>query len=254
MRITFLGSGSAFCLDNYQSNMLIEDGNLKLLFDCGSDIRFALKEQGLNALNIDGVYISHLHADHVGGLEYIAFMNYFVKTIKTGFRPALIGNHQLIRDVWKKTLCGGLQSIQMVDAKLDTFFDVKSVQTNGTFIFGQTEYKLVQTVHVVADRTLVKSFGLIFRTPGGKKIFITSDTQFSPSQLKDFIVQADMVFHDCETSPYASGVHAHYDDMKSLPDELKAKIWLYHVSDGELPDAEADGFQGIVKKGSVFDF
>jgi len=41
MKILALGTGSAFTLNNYQTSFLIDD---ELLFDCGGDIRFALKE------------------------------------------------------------------------------------------------------------------------------------------------------------------------------------------------------------------
>lgn len=38
MNLTFLGSGSAFTTENYQSNIIIDNAGKKLLFDCGSDI------------------------------------------------------------------------------------------------------------------------------------------------------------------------------------------------------------------------
>lgn len=36
MKIKFLGSGSAFCFGNYQSNIMVETENKKLLIDCGT--------------------------------------------------------------------------------------------------------------------------------------------------------------------------------------------------------------------------
>jgi ribonuclease BN (tRNA processing enzyme) len=64
--IKFLGTGSSFTLDNFQTNFLLTlDNGYRLLVDCGSDIRHALKAHtDLTYLDIDGVYISHLHADH----------------------------------------------------------------------------------------------------------------------------------------------------------------------------------------------
>ena len=92
MKLIFLGSGSAFTMDNYQSNMILEtetteveslslshkgvdvDVDLattrkRLLIDCGSDIRWSLAEQGLSYKDIQNIYISHLHPDHFSGLE-----------------------------------------------------------------------------------------------------------------------------------------------------------------------------------------
>jgi hypothetical protein len=49
-------------------------------------------------------------------------------------------------------------------------------------------------------------------------------------------------------------VHAHYEELKELPAEIKQKMWLYHYSDGVLPDAQADGFAGFVKPRQEFIF
>jgi ribonuclease BN (tRNA processing enzyme) len=76
MELVALGTGSAFTLKNFQSNYLLK-GEKNLLIDCGGDIRFSLKEQNMSYKDIDAVYISHLHADHQGGLEYLAFCSYF---------------------------------------------------------------------------------------------------------------------------------------------------------------------------------
>lgn len=265
MKITFLGSGSAFCMDNWQSNILIEtdqpDGQ-KMLFDCGGDIRWSLKDVGLSALDIDSVYISHLHADHIGGLEYLAFVSYFAKTVRGGKKPSIIGNAQLINDLWNCSLRGGLNSIQMMDADLSTYFNVIKVPNSGSFKLGDTDFKTIQTIHVVADTSFVKSFGLMITLPSQaqegstiKKVFITSDTQYAPSQLNDFINSADVVFHDCETAKYKSGVHAHYSDLIQLPENIKSKMWLYHYNNVDgLPDAVSDGFKGFVRKGQSFGF
>ena len=73
-RLTFAGAGSAFTTDadNFQSNMVIETAEGRLLIDCGGDARHSTKALGLKPRDIDAVYISHLHADHIGGLEWLA--------------------------------------------------------------------------------------------------------------------------------------------------------------------------------------
>jgi ribonuclease BN (tRNA processing enzyme) len=101
---------------------------------------------------------------------------------------------------------------------------------------------------------IAPSFGLLFEM-SGKKIFITTDTQFAPNQIKDFYQVADIIFQDCETTEnYKSGVHAHYSELCTLEQKTKEKMWLYHYNPGKKQNPQADGFCGFVAKGQIFDF
>jgi len=262
MKITFLGSGSAFCHQNFQTNMLIEspDG-YKLLIDCGGDIRFSLAEQGLGYLDIDGVYISHLHADHIGGLEWLAFCSRFDPRYRG--KPDLFISEFLVEDLWTRSLSGGLASLQNQNNTLADYFTVNAVPKNATFRTSEAEdspdYRLIQTIHVLNGFTLEPSFGLLFET-GEKKIFITTDTQYAPAQIGDFYKSSDVIFHDCECTPFKSGVHAHFNDLSTLHIDVRTKMWLSHYQDGVVDSEEWDkkvadaGFLGFVKKGQVFEF
>jgi ribonuclease BN (tRNA processing enzyme) len=252
MKLTFAGSGSAFTIgaNNYHSNMILEnDKNQKFLIDCGSDARLSLNDLGLSYKDIHSVYISHLHADHVGGLEWLAFTTRFDPNCN---KPNLYISDRLVKDLWEKVLSGGLVSLQTQLATLSTYFKVHPVRENSFFTWHGLEFKIIQTMHVVSGFTIMPSFGLFFSV-NGKKIFITTDTQFSMSQLRDFYQIADLIFHDCETLPNKSGVHAHYTELATLPLEVKQKMWLYHYNPGPLPDAKKDGFLGFVKKGQSFE-
>lgn len=258
MKLVFLGVGIAFCSRHlYQSNMLLEmpqaDGSIKrMLIDAGGDIRHSLAEYGLDMLQIDAIYISHLHNDHIGGLEGIAFTNYFYKN---KFRPKLFLHHSLAEPLWNESLRGGLESLQSFVATIETFFDVVSLDNNKNFEFAERQFELVQTYHCMSGNVILPTFGIRFRNnKTGGKIFITTDTQFVPHLLIDFLKESELIFHDCETNKYKSGVHAHYTELKTLSKEIKKKMWLYHYSDGVLPDAVADGFAGFVTPRQVFEF
>src|ERR1035437_5128807 len=118
MTIRFLGVNGAFTMDGFQTNMLIEneDESFRLLFDCGSDIRHSLASVGLGAKDIPCVYISHLHADHIGGLEWLAFSTYFNQNLA---RPMLFISEVLVEPLWHNCLVGGLGSIQGRIMKLE---------------------------------------------------------------------------------------------------------------------------------------
>jgi phosphoribosyl 1,2-cyclic phosphodiesterase len=251
MKLTFLGSGSAFTYTNRQSNLLFEsDSGKKLLLDCGTDIRHSLSLLNYSHLDVNSVYISHAHADHAGGLEWLAFSTYFDP--RTG-RPDLFLSADLSQTIWENTMSGGARSLQGSIAKLDTYFNIHPIVRNGCFIWENINFQLVQTVHIVDAFSFSPSYGLMFII-NDKRYFFTSDTQHAPNQLKDFYKMSDVIFNDCETSKFKSGVHAHYTELKELDSSVKGKMWLYHYNDGDLPDAEADGFRGFVKQGQVFEF
>lgn len=252
-KLTFLGSGSAFTVGdgNYQSNLLIEDltTNKKLLLDCGSDIRFSLHEVGLTMADITDIYISHPHGDHIGGLEGIAFST---KWIPDRSKTVLHISRRFSNDLWAKSLSGGLESLEGEKAEMSSFFDVQAIGVKGQFDWQGIHFQLVQVVHIMNGFDIVPSYGLLFSI-NGQTVFFTSDTQFAPVQLIKFYDMADLIFHDCETG-FKSGVHAHYDFLKTLDIHHKEKMWLYHYQPGDKPDAIADGFNGFIQRGQTFHF
>lgn len=253
-KLLFLGSGSAFTVgaDNFQSNMLLiqEDGK-KLLIDCGSDIRFSLHAVGFSYLNITDVYISHLHADHVGGLEYIAMTTKFDPRCE---KPSLYLSKELASELWERSLSGGMKSINGDINDLESFFVVHKIeQENRCFNWAGITFNLIKVIHVNNGYFIMPSYGLFFEVDC-VKVLITTDTQFNLDGMVNLYEKADIIFHDCETSLYPSPVHAHYQELVSLPAKIKQKIWLYGYQPGKLPDAKKDGFLGFVKRGQVVDF
>jgi ribonuclease BN (tRNA processing enzyme) len=232
MKIKFLGTGSAFTLKNYQSNFIIEQNGKRLLLDAGGDIRFSLRDAGLSYKDIDGVYISHLHQDHIGGTEAIAFCSYFDPSMKDK-KIKLYGSGELLRRGWEDSWKGGLESVQGKLLSLSDFFNINSIKPNGSFWWESIQFDLVQSTHVMNGYCIVPCYGLMIRHMS-KTIFWTADCQFCPHQILDFYKQADLIIQDCEVTNFKSGVHANFMDLATLPEDIKKKMILIHYQDDVL--------------------
>lgn len=252
LKITFLGTGSAFTIGdgNFHSNIMIEDlsSSKKLLFDCGSDIRFSTYEAGYSVNDIDAVYISHIHADHTGGLEWLGFSRYF----SPASTPEIFLSDDIVGPLWK-TLQEGMSTLEDRKTTLETYFDVTVIASNRTFTWMGHTFKLEYARHVINNGVDLPCYGLSV-TVNEKALYISSDTLNMYSDMPDIYDKSDIIFHDCETLPFKTGVHANYLDMLTLPTEIKSKMWLYHYNPGEKPDAVKAGFKGFVKKQQVFLF
>ena len=251
MQLKFLGVSAAFVVgkDKYNSNMLITSASGKnLLIDCGADARHSLHRQNLSHSDIDAVYISHLHADHVGGLEWLGYTKYFIdKHI-----PDLYISHELDSSLWDNVLSGGMSTLENKQASLDTFFKVHALQSP-SFVWEGYSFELIKVLHSISNGQVLPCFGLLI-TVDTYKVFLTTDTRFQKDLLMPVYAQADIIFQDCETSTSASYQHARYDDLQTLPASIKSKMWLYDYDKIAHLDAVGDGFLGFVEVGQSFTF
>jgi ribonuclease BN (tRNA processing enzyme) len=73
IELIMVGTGSGFSKKYYNNNALFNLNGYRLLVDCGHTAHRSLNELGLSwNHDIDGILITHIHADHVGGLEEVA--------------------------------------------------------------------------------------------------------------------------------------------------------------------------------------
>ncbi len=259
MKIKFIGVGAAFAESDYfHSNMLITaNSGKRLLLDCGCDARFSLKEAGVCpdeiTNEIDAVFISHLHSDHIGGMEWLAFSTYFLKEQK---RLKLFMEKNIMAEMWENSLKGGLAHIGDQEMHLENYFNPIPLESDGTFEWEEIKFTLVKMPHIKSTHRVLYSYGLIIDNTktDNKPIFISSDTIFKPDIIQPIAEKVSLLFHDCETSKSKTNVHAHYEELRTLPQNIKEKMWLYHYQPDADYDLKKDGFLGFIKKGQEFDF
>ena len=69
MQLTFLGTGAAMVTgERFQTGVVINDGDRRVLVDCGSGVLHRLEQSGIGYESIDTILLTHHHLDHVADL------------------------------------------------------------------------------------------------------------------------------------------------------------------------------------------
>jgi ribonuclease BN (tRNA processing enzyme) len=240
LKLQMLGTGSAFAKKFYNNNALLESGERTLLLDCGITAPRALYEIGKNFNDIDAVLITHIHADHVGGLEEFAFQMKFNYHRK----PILYIADTLIDQLWEHTLRGGLQ--QDEGQTLGDYFIVRPL-TEGkpAELLPGLKAELLLTPHIPNK----SSYSLLLND----KFFYSADMVFDRELLERLVKErgVSLIFHDCQLHPPGI-VHADLTKLLTLPDEIQELIYLMHYDDNQPSFVGRTGRMTFVEPHKVY--
>jgi len=79
MRVTLLGTGTPFpSAERFGSAILVEAAGKRLLFDCGRGVVIRLTQSEVNPKDIDSLFLTHLHSDHVVGIPNLWLSGWFL--------------------------------------------------------------------------------------------------------------------------------------------------------------------------------
>lgn len=221
-QLRFLGVGNAQAAPVLGSASAVfeRDAAPELLVDCGQEALDAFRQR--YQAWPTALFITHVHMDHVAGLERLFFSVYFDERLRGKVRlyvPAPLVVHLQSR------LADYPGVVAEGDANWWDAFQLVPV-TRGFWHRGQW-YEVFPVRHHLPE----SAFGI--RLPGSA--VWTGDTRPIPEMLARHADRNELIAHDCalQGNPSHSGI----DDLeREYPRELLARCVLYHYasrSDGE---------------------
>jgi ribonuclease BN (tRNA processing enzyme) len=231
MEIIPLGVGEAFAKTLFQTNFLVRPAEGEaFLVDLGHTGSRALRALGVNLREVCRVVVSHLHGDHIGGLEELGFSGYFA----WGERPVLYVPQSVLPFLWENALQAAMgQRLKAPDgtffeARLETYFDVRPVAPLSTFDLGSVRVRPFSTPHTPGRPSW--GFRLEERATG-KSVMLTCDSRFHRGNLNRYGADASAIFHDCQLVTSGAHIHATLEELVTLPAEVQERILLIHLAD-----------------------
>ncbi len=219
--LRFLGTGSAEHSGLGHSAAVLEhDGQPVLLIDCGFDVipRFVQRYDGLPP----AIFLTHLHLDHVGGLE--ALFSRIMFGAERLPPPALFVPAALVPLMQSR-----LADYPNVAAEGGfNFWDAfRLVPCSRGFWWQQHWFDVFGTRHHRPGT----SFGLVLRGC----FTYTGDTRPIADILDDVAEAGGPIAHDCAL--HGNPSHTGVDDLDTYPGDLRTRLLLYHYASED--DAQA---------------
>jgi len=243
--ILFLGTGSGFStLPN--TILLLNYRNSRILIDFGFTGLRQLRVNKISPDTIDALIITHMHSDHIGGIEMLSYI------LKFQFKKKLLiilphfEFQFMLWDALKNSMKFSIHGVM----QMSDYFDVmiaRRANKVSNLRFKSHNFTFIKTKHIPG----MLSFGVVF-SMNNKRVFYTSDMVFDPELLL-FVNKKytpSLIIHDCKTDSAEEGVHATYKQLRTLPQKLKRKMLLIHYDDNFLElNPEQDGFIGFARTG-----
>jgi ribonuclease BN (tRNA processing enzyme) len=243
MRLKLLGSGDAFGSGGrFNTCFLVDRGQSSFLVDCGSSAMIAIRKFGVDPNSIEAIILSHLHADHFGGL------------------PSFILDAQLVsRRIRSLTIAGPQGLGDRLEALMEAHFPGSS-RVERKFKVELIEFQpgapmailpeVTATAYMVLHPSGTPSLALRIASDG-KVLSYTGDTEWVDALITAGH-NADLLIAECYTYDRKVRFHLDYATLREkLPLIAAKRVVLTHMSPdmitraGEIQDCEeaCDGLE-----------
>lgn len=214
MRVVPLGVGDAFDPDEANSSCLVEHAGFVLLIDCGHSVPGKLWRARPEPDAVDAVFLTHLHADHVGGLAPV-----IDSWSWAGRRKELVVHTTARGRAVVAALCDLLD--------IHPRFAVRYVESGAADRLGPFALRTAPTEHPLPNLALRLE-------ADGRRLAYSGDGRPTAASRALF-ADADLLLHECWQPDAAPeiGFHADLPTVRGIAGP--PRIGLYHVKAGLRP-------------------
>lgn len=217
MKLTILGSGT--CIPNNKrgpSGYLLETPQTKILLDCGSGTTWKLEKIGINYLEIDHIFFSHIHPDHTADLVPFLFATKY-SHFKKRKKPLYIwgGNgfknfFEALRKAYGKWVEPEMLNVDELKGGSGTFDDFKITAAKVPHIESSQAYKI--------------------ESEGGILVY-SGDTDYSDS-LINLAANTDLLIIECALANESYKMRGHLtpnEVIKTINASNPKKVVITHL-------------------------
>jgi ribonuclease BN (tRNA processing enzyme) len=245
MRLQFLGSGDAFGSGGrFNMCMLVESKSKRFLIDCGASSLIAMKRFNVSSDSIDTIFITHLHADHFGGLPFFILDAQFSKRLL----PLTIAGPPGLRQRFTEAMDIFFPGLSKIQQK----FDVRILELEPRVKALVNDISV--TPYVVSATHVASSLSFALRVEiDGRVLTYSGDADWC-DELAEAAYEADLFV--CEAYFYEKAIRYHIS-LKTLEKHLAEirpkRLVLTHMSNDMLVRGDTIDYE-TAEDGKVVDF
>jgi ribonuclease Z len=237
IRVTLLGTGSPSpAMNRFGPSILVEAGTQKFLFDAGRGALQRLNQVKVSWRDIQGLFFTHLHSDHVVG---------FPDLWLTGW---LVGRRAAPLEVWgpqgTKNMLSHLQKAYEIDIRIRQEDDKASPEGVALhveeiaegFVYEKAGVKV--TAFEVDHAPFKPAFG--FRIDfGGRSVVLSGDTRISENLIRH-AQSVDLLIHEVVVEETLR--------RAGFPEAQKKSVVAHHVT----PEQAGEVFSRVKPRLAVY--
>jgi ribonuclease BN (tRNA processing enzyme) len=226
MHVQFVGCGDAFGTGGrFNTCFHLVGRQINALIDCGATSLVSLNKLAINRNDIDTIFISHFHADHIGGLPFfILEANYVLKRE----RALTIAGPPGLKARYAEIMATAFPGTTAMELRFP--LALRELEIGGRSEIGHVR---VTPFHVVHDDRAGPCLGFRFDAEG-KVIAFSGDTEWTETLIK-IGYEADLFICEAYTRDKPVATHMTLSALQRHLGQIRPKrLVLTHMSNDML--------------------